>query len=93
MIFAGYAVVGCLASYATYKILSKYLVKPAFATYRFLTNQSRNVGELIEEKYGRGLAIIAGGKSGMSTTWAAYLKKIGIKTILLIGGDMEKLEN
>ena len=45
MIFAGYAIVGCLASYATYKILAKWIIKPAMSTYRFLTNQSRNVGE------------------------------------------------
>ena len=93
MIFVGYAVVGCLASYATYKILTKYLIKPAMSTYRFLTNQSRNVGDQVEEKYGRGLAVIAGGKSGMSTTWSAYLIKIGIKTVLLIGGSMEKLKS
>ena len=38
MILAGYAVVGCLASYATYKILSKCIFKPMFRTYRFLRN-------------------------------------------------------
>lgn len=92
MIFAGYAVVGCLASYATYKILTKYLFKPALSIYRFLGNQSSDLAIKIDEKFGNGLAIIAGGKSGMSTTWAAYLCKIGIKTILLIGGDLEKLE-
>mgnify|MGYP006955093302 FL=1 len=44
MIFAGYCIVGCLASYATYKILTKWLIKPFASTYRFLTNQSRDVG-------------------------------------------------
>ena len=43
MILAGYAIVGCLASYASYKILTKYIVKPFAHTYRFLTNQSGNV--------------------------------------------------
>ena len=28
----------------------------------------------------------------MATTWAAYLIKLGIKTVLLIGGDKVKLE-
>ncbi len=52
MIWAGYAFVGCLASYATYKILTKYLIKPFSSTYRFLTNQSGNVKEKLQEKYG-----------------------------------------
>lgn len=38
MIFAGYCVVGCLASYATYAILTKYLIRPFASTYRFLKN-------------------------------------------------------
>lgn len=38
MIWTGYAVVGCLASYATYKILTKYLIKPFCNTARFLRN-------------------------------------------------------
>jgi len=38
MILAGYALVGCLASYATLRIFSKYLIKPVKSTYRFLTN-------------------------------------------------------
>ena len=92
MILAGYAIVGCLASYATYKILTKFLVKPMLGTYRFLTNQSRDMASVIDEKYGKDLAIIAGGRSGMSTTWAAYLANLGFKTILLIGGDQEKLD-
>lgn len=47
MILAGYAIVGCLASYATYKILTKYLIKPFTSTYRFLTNQSGNVRSML----------------------------------------------
>ena len=43
MLFAGYAVVGCLASYATFKILTKYWFKPMFKTYRFLSSQSFNM--------------------------------------------------
>lgn len=38
MIWAGYGLVGALASYATYKILTKFLIKPVRKTYRFLTN-------------------------------------------------------
>ena len=92
MILAGYAIVGCLASYATYKILTKFLVKPMVMTYSFLNNQSIDMASAIDEKYGRDLAIIAGGQSGMSTTWSAYLANLGFKTILLIGGDQEKLD-
>ena len=40
MLFAGYAIVGCLASYATFKILTKFWFKPMFRTYRFLSSQS-----------------------------------------------------
>ena len=61
-------------------------------TYRFLNNQSIDMASAIDEKYGRDLAIIAGGQSGMSTTWSAYLANLGFKTILLIGGDQEKLD-
>ena len=93
MLFAGYAVVGCLASYATFKILTKYWFKPMFKTYRFLKSQSFCMNQKLEEKYGNGLAVIAGGKSGMSTTWAAYLASVGVKTVLLIGGDQEKMDN
>ena len=89
MILAGYTVVGCLASYATYKILTKCLFKPMFRTYRFLSNQASDVSAKIGEKYGKGLAIIAGGKSGMSTTWASYLIRLGVQTVLLIGGDKD----
>ena len=62
-------------------------------TYRFLSNQASDIAGKIEDRYGNGLAIIAGGKSGMSTVWAAYLIRIGFKTVLLIGGDKDKLES
>ena len=91
MIWAGYAVVGTLASYATYKILTKFLIKPIRSTYRFLTNQSRDVKQIFHEKYGKGMAVIAGTRSGLSMTYAAYLAEIGYSTILMISNDAEKL--
>mgnify|MGYP001626828109 CR=1 FL=1 len=92
MIWAGYAFVGCLASYATYKILTKYLIKPFRSTYRFLTNQSGNVREKLQEKYGQGFVVICGDRNGLQATYAAYLAEMGFKTILLISGDQQKLE-
>lgn len=38
------------------------------------------------------MAVIFGGKSGMTTTYSAYLAEVGYETILLIGGNLEKLE-
>ena len=92
MIWTGYAVVGCLASYATYKILMKWFVKPVRSTYRFLTNQSRDVKALLHEKYGNGFAVVAGNRSGLLMTYAAYLAEMGFSTILLIAQDKEKLQ-
>ena len=92
MIWAGYALVGCLASYATYKILTKYLVKPIRSTYRFLTNQSQNMGKMMESRFGKGLVVVAGAHSGLQMTYAAYLLEIGYTDILLIGASAEKLE-
>ena len=47
MIWAGYAVVGCLASYATYKIVTRFIIRPFWDTYRFLTNQSQDVQNVL----------------------------------------------
>ena len=92
LIWAGYAIVGGLASYAVLKIFGTYLVQPFMNTYRFLTNQSRNVQTTLSSRYGNGLAVICGQKSGMSPTYSRYMSEMGFKTILLISGSQEKLE-
>ena len=91
-ILAGYAIVGCLASYATYKIVTKYFIKPFASTYRFLTNQSRDVDTILAEKYGKGLAIICGSNTNMKNAYGKYLEAMGYETIVLFGGDLEALE-
>ena len=91
MIFAGYCVVGCLTSYATYKIVTKYMIKPFASTYRFLSNQSRDVKGVIASKYGSGLAVICGGTSGLSMTYSDYLAELGFETILLIQANSDKM--
>ena len=50
------------------------------------------MSNLIEKKYGRGLAVVAGNGSGLTMTYAAYLVQIGYETILLVGTDEERLE-
>ena len=50
------------------------------------------MSNLIEKKYGRGIAVVAGNGSGLTMTYAAYLVEIGYETILLVGTDEERLE-
>jgi len=46
----------------------------------------------IHDKYGKGLAIVAGNRSGLLNTYASYLAEIGYGTILLVANNAEKLE-
>ena len=47
--------------------------------------------QIFHEKYGKGMAVIAGTRSGLQMTYAAYLAEIGYSTILMIANDAEKL--
>ena len=48
MILARNIFVGTLAVYAGYSLLTKYVVSPLLQSYRFLTNQTKNLEEALQ---------------------------------------------
>jgi len=45
----------------------------------------------VQQKYGKGVVVIAGATSGLGFTYAAYFKNLGYDKIVLIDNDFEKL--
>ena len=58
-ILARNIIVGGLAAYAGYVILRKYFLKPFFNTFKFLSNQTRDMQESLHKKFGSGIVVIA----------------------------------
>ena len=79
--------IGTLAFYASYTILKKYIIKPFVKTFKFLSNQTKNLKNALHLKYGCGIAIIAGSTTGLGTTYASTLRKLGFETLVLIDSD------
>lgn len=90
-ILARNILVGSLAFYAGYSILTRFVIKPFVQTFKFLSNQTRNLKQDLHKKYGKGIAVIAGSTSGLGPTYANYLSELGFKTLLLIDVDDEAL--
>lgn len=57
--------VGGLAFYASYTLLKKFVIKPFVKTFKFLSNQTKNLGKALHEKYSDGIVIIAGSTTGL----------------------------
>jgi hypothetical protein len=83
--------IGSLAFYAGYSILTRFIIKPFVKTFKFLSNQTRDLKHDLRQKYGNGIAIVAGSTTGLGPNYASYLRKLGFETILLIDSDEDAL--
>ena len=90
-ILARNILIGTLAFYAGYSILTRFIIKPFVKTFKFLSNQTRNLKQDLSKKYGHGLVVIAASTSGLGPIYANYLVRLGFNTILLIDSDEDAL--
>ena len=87
MILAGYALVGSLAFYAVTSLMKQYIIQPFLSTYRFLSNQTKNMAEELKNKYGNGLVVITGATDGLGPFYANYFATLGFSNMLLIAKE------
>ena len=69
VILARNRIVGGLAVYASYMILRKYVIKPFIKTFKFLSNQTKNMGNSLTQKYGQGLVVVACSTSNLGKVY------------------------
>jgi hypothetical protein len=91
MILARNVFVGTLAMYATYSLTRKFVFRPLAQTYRFLSNQTKDLQCSLHEKYGSGIAIIMNSTTGFGPIYAKYLRKMRFKILILVDSDRQAL--
>jgi len=69
--------VGSLAFYASYTLVRKFVIKPFIKTFKFLSNQTKNLEKALHVKYDNGIAVIAGSTTGLGPSYAKYIKRLG----------------
>ena len=83
--------VGSLAFYATFSIVRKFIVKPFIKTFKFLSNQTKNLEVSLQKKFDDGIVVITGSTSGLGPQYAKYLARLGYLVIILIDSDDKAL--
>ena len=91
LILARNIVIGGLAVYAGFSIVRNFILMPFMRTYKFLSNQSRNLHGALIDKYGNDLVVIAGATHGLGPVYASYFAMLGFTHIVLIDSDVTKL--
>ena len=87
-------VVGGLAVYATWTLGRRYLVKPFLNTFRFLSNQTKNLSAALATKYGAGeddFVVVTGSTYGLGPFYTRYCLELGYRNFVLIDSSKEKL--
>lgn len=79
--------VGSLALYASVSLVKNFIVMPFIKTYRFLSNQTKNLEDSLQHKYDEGFCIILGSTTGMGPLYAKYLRKLNYTHFILIDKD------
>lgn len=79
--------VGTLAFYASYTLVKKFIVKPFVKTFKFLSNQSKNLQNSMHNKYDKGIVVVLCSTTGLGPFYAKYLRKLNYPTIVLIDSD------
>lgn len=79
--------VGSLALYASLSLVRKFIVKPFIKTFKFLSNQTKNLEVSLQKKFDDGIVIVTGSTSGLGPQYAKYLARLGYPIIILIDWD------
>ena len=91
MILARNIFVGTLAVYAGYSLLTKFVVSPLLQSYKFISNQTKNLEEALQQKYGKGIVIINNSTTGLGDTYAKYVRMLKFPVIVLVDADAAAL--
>jgi hypothetical protein len=91
MIFARNLFVGSLALYASVSLLRNFIVMPFIKTYKFLSNQTRNLENSLQSKYDSGVCVIVGSTTGLGVLYAKYLRTLNFSHFVLIDKDDNQL--
>lgn len=79
--------VGSLALYASYTLAKKFIVKPFYRTYKFLSNQGKNLEQSLHDKFDKGIVVIIGSTKGLGPVYAKYMRTLNYPTIVLMDKD------
>ena len=91
MILARNIFVGTLAVYAGYSLVTKFVVSPLLQSYKFISNQTKNLEEALQQKYGKGIVIINNSTTGLGDTYAKYVRMLKFPVIVLVDPDATAL--
>lgn len=83
--------VGSLAFYASVTLAKNLIVMPFIKTYRFLSNQTKNLEISLQLKYDEGICVILNSTTGMGPLYAKYLRTLGYTHLILIDKDDKAL--
>ena len=62
--------VGSLALYASVSLVRNFFVMPFIKTFRFLSNQTKNLANSLQAKYDEGICVILGSTTGLRPYYA-----------------------
>ncbi len=79
--------VGSLAFYATFSLVRKFIVKPFIKTFKFLSNQTKNLQVSLQKKFDDGIVVVTGSTTGLGPQYAKYLARLGFPVIILIDSE------
>jgi short-subunit dehydrogenase len=60
---------------------------PFIKTYKFLSNQTRNLENSLQSKFDSGVCVIVGSTTGLGVLYAKYLRTLNFSHFVLIDKD------
>ncbi len=72
-------------------LVTKFVVSPLLQSYKFISNQTKNLEEALQQKYGKGIVIINNSTTGLGDTYAKYVRMLKFPVIVLVDADAAAL--